>query len=251
MRTGAVGPQGIQGVQGITGPTGATGAVGPQGIQGVQGITGPTGATGAVGPQGIQGVQGITGPTGATGAVGPQGPTGLTGATGAVGPTGPLVAGTIGQTLRHNGTDWVASSALTNDGTDVTAGNDLNVTGDIDAGGNITTDSITITGNEIQKPGRTGASNLLPIAYGVIDGSTPAVIIGSTNISVGSGATGVYVITITSEAYDKDTYITIATLSEAEGTIYVTDDGSGKLEVHTFVGATPADRNFTFTVFKP
>jgi hypothetical protein len=60
-----------------------------------QGITGPTGS---------QGIQGITGPTGATGA------------------TGPLVAGTVNQTLRHDGTTWAASSTLVNDGTNVGVG---------------------------------------------------------------------------------------------------------------------------------
>jgi len=79
----AIGPQGIQG------PVGATGAQGPQGPQGIQGL---------------QGIQGIQGPVGATGA------------------TGPLVSGTSGQTLRHNGTTWVANSTLYNDGTNVGIG---------------------------------------------------------------------------------------------------------------------------------
>jgi hypothetical protein len=35
------------------------------------------------------------------------------------GPGGVLPTGTLNQTLRHNGTSWVASGALTNDGTDV------------------------------------------------------------------------------------------------------------------------------------
>jgi hypothetical protein len=85
---------GTSGSSGATGPTGPTGATGLQGIQGIQGIPGPTGATGL---------------TGAAGATGPIGPTGLTGA------TGPLVAGTTGQTLRHNGTTWVANSNIFND----------------------------------------------------------------------------------------------------------------------------------------
>jgi hypothetical protein len=45
-----------------------------------------------------------------TAPAGPQGP---------VGPAGPLVDGTAGQTLRHDGTGWVSSSLLYNDGTDV------------------------------------------------------------------------------------------------------------------------------------
>jgi hypothetical protein len=44
---------------------------------------------------------------------GPQGP---------IGPEGPLLAGTSGQTLRHNGTTWIANSLLFNDGTNVGIG---------------------------------------------------------------------------------------------------------------------------------
>jgi len=94
----AIGPQG---------PTGATGT-------GINGVTGPTGATGASGI-GLTGSIGPTGPTGVTG-------TGLTGATGATGATGPLVAGTLGQTLRYDGTSWVANSNIYNDGTNVGIG---------------------------------------------------------------------------------------------------------------------------------
>jgi hypothetical protein len=100
--------------------TGAQGNTGPTGSQGIQGIAGPTGAQGITGPTGSQGIQGITGPTGATGA------------------TGPLVAGTVNQTLRHDGTTWAASSTLVNDGTNVGIGQPsptekLDVTGNVRA----------------------------------------------------------------------------------------------------------------------
>ncbi|MDD3876500.1 MAG: tail fiber domain-containing protein [Bacteroidales bacterium] len=97
----AIGPQGPIG---LTGPTGTNGA------------TGPTGAVGPTGPIGLTGLQGATGTTGATGA---NGATGLTGPTGA---TGPLVAGTNMQTLRYNGTDWVANDVLRNDGSTIGMG---------------------------------------------------------------------------------------------------------------------------------
>jgi hypothetical protein len=152
--TGSTGADGATGPQGIAGPTGAVGATGPQGItgptgsqgiQGIQGIAGPTGAQGNTGPTGSQGIQGIAGPTGADGATGPQGiagPTGsqgiqgITGPTGATGATGPLVAGTVNQTLRHDGTTWAASSTLVNDGTNVGVGQPsptekLDVTGNV------------------------------------------------------------------------------------------------------------------------
>jgi hypothetical protein len=129
--TGPAGAQGLQGVAGPTGPTGLTGATGPAGAQGLQGVagpagpTGPTGLTGATGPAGVQGVAGPTGLTGATGPAGTngtQGPIGLTGATGPQGPAGALPAGSNNQTLRNNGTTWVANSTLTNTGTAIGIG---------------------------------------------------------------------------------------------------------------------------------
>ncbi len=66
-----------------------------------------------------------SGSGGAQGATGPQGPSGadgIDGNDGATGATGPLVSGTSGQTLRHNGSDWVATSNLYNAGTNVGIG---------------------------------------------------------------------------------------------------------------------------------
>jgi len=82
------------------------------------GATGTTGATGATGVTGMTGATGVTG-NGLTGATGPTGATGTTGA------TGPLVAGTAGQTLRYDGTNWVANSLLFNDGTNIGIGTTL------------------------------------------------------------------------------------------------------------------------------
>lgn len=128
--TGATGPQGIpgptgaQGAQGVTGSTGSQGPTGIQGPQGPTGVQGPIGATGPAGPQGLQGAtgpQGVAGPTGAQGATGgigptgPQGTTGASGPTGATGPAGTFTTGTLGQTVHHNGTDWVATSNLFHD----------------------------------------------------------------------------------------------------------------------------------------
>ncbi|MFH0865240.1 MAG: hypothetical protein V1904_03545 [Bacteroidota bacterium] len=135
--TGLTGDQGLQGIQGATGTTGETGAQGIQGETGLTGNTGPTGdqglqgiqgETGLTGDQGLQGVQGVTGPTGdqglqgIQGVTGPTGEQGIQGDIGLTGATGPLVVGTTGQTLRHDGTDWVANSLLYNDGNNVGIG---------------------------------------------------------------------------------------------------------------------------------
>jgi len=68
------------------------------------------------------GATGPTGPTGPAGADGTNGTNGVDGSDGATGPTGPLVSGTSGQTLRNNGSTWVANSILYNDGTNVGVG---------------------------------------------------------------------------------------------------------------------------------
>lgn len=148
--TGPTGPQGLQGVPGSPGQNGSVGPTGPTGANGLNGATGPTGAqgvTGATGPQGptgtgvgipgptgpqgptgASGVDGSTGPTGATGLQGSQGPQGIPGPTGAqgptgvTGPTGPLVAGSTNQTLRYDGSNWVANSTIWNTGTNVGIG---------------------------------------------------------------------------------------------------------------------------------
>jgi len=80
---------------------------------------GATGATGAQGPAGATGAQGIQGVAGSTGAAGAQGPVG---ATGPQGPAGALPSGTTNQTLRHDGTSWVANSLITNTGNNVGIG---------------------------------------------------------------------------------------------------------------------------------
>jgi hypothetical protein len=101
-----------------SGTSGATGPMGPQGPSGSDGTNGSNGGTGAAGPSGTDGSDGATGPTGANG---------TTGATGATGATGPLVAGTTNQTLRYNGSSWVSDGNLTNSGTLVSVGGQLNV----------------------------------------------------------------------------------------------------------------------------
>lgn len=117
---GATGPQGIQGTAGAVGaqgPIGLTGPTGPAGPQGAIGLTGSIGAQGPAGPQGLTGAVGPAGPQGLVGPTGPQGQQGIQGLTGPTGPQGTIAPGTLGQTLRHNGTTWVATSNLFNNPT--------------------------------------------------------------------------------------------------------------------------------------
>ena len=144
---GPTGPQGPQGVAGTDGANGADGAQGPQGEQGPQGVAGTEGNDGV---DGIDGEQGPAGPAGPTGPQGPQGAAGTEGndgtnglsayetwlnlgnsgteqnfidsLTGPQGETGPLITGAESQTLYNNGSEWVATSNLSNDGTNVGIG---------------------------------------------------------------------------------------------------------------------------------
>jgi hypothetical protein len=179
-----IGAKGDQGIQGPIGPQGEQGIEGPQGLKGDKGDAGTglynkgswtTGLTYNPGeyvfatnttqtgnsmwivkasspfvsnteprldltnwvefqaPQGPQGIQGIQGP------VGPQGP------------AGPLVSGTNGQTLRNNGTTWVANSNIFDNGTNVGVGTTsptqkLEVNGNIKLNGNLV-DYNNLSGN--------------------------------------------------------------------------------------------------------
>jgi len=76
----------------------------------LDGTAGTIGVTGPVGPSGIDGIDGLDGATGPTGPTGP------------IGPTGQLVPGANGQTLRHDGNYWEASSTLYNSGTNIGVG---------------------------------------------------------------------------------------------------------------------------------
>ena len=118
---GEAGPQGIQGTQGDVGLTGAPGPPGSNGANGPQGEAGPQGIQGV---QGDVGLTGAPGPPGANGANGSQGEAGLQGNQGVQGDVGPLVSGTNGQTLYNNGTEWVSTSNLYNDGTSIAIGTD-------------------------------------------------------------------------------------------------------------------------------
>jgi len=152
---GEQGPTGPQGEQGPAGPKGDRGETGPQGPQGFPGEVGPEGPRGpagvgltlrgswspdatyvegdyvfdessgtvgvnsmwicqnAVGPSAIQPKDDTDNWVEFQAPEGPEGPQG---------PEGPLVPGLEGQTLRHNGTTWEASSTIYNSGSNVGIG---------------------------------------------------------------------------------------------------------------------------------
>jgi len=169
--TGSQGPTGADGStgsQGSTGPTGADGATGPQGTTGLTGSIGPTGATGsqgATGADGSTGAAGVTGSQGTTGADGSTGADGAMGPTGADGATGPLVSGSSGQTLYHNGSDWTATSNFYHDGTDVGIGTTapsqkLEVSGNVEL--NSTSNTFMIDNDDVVRTNGTNSIYLGP-----------------------------------------------------------------------------------------
>ena len=119
---GVAGPAGAAGSQGIQGLTGPAGAQGPIGLTGPAGAAGTNGATGAQGPIGLTGPAGAAGTNGAAGVAGPQGPQGIQGLTGPAGAAATLPTGSASQTLRNDGTTWVANSTLNNTGTAIGIG---------------------------------------------------------------------------------------------------------------------------------
>ena len=216
---GIDGAQGLQGEQGIQGPAGPTGPQGPQGVAGTDGTNGIDGA------QGPQGEQGPAGPTGPTGPQGPQGVAGTEGAdgtnglsayetwlnlgnsgteqnfidslTGPQGETGPLITGAESQTLYNNGSEWVATSNLSNDGTNVGIG-----TSSVDASAILQIEStskgvlfprMTLEQRNIISSPQTGLlifqTDNTPGFY-FYDGSSWLALTGSTDSGSGTGASG-------------------------------------------------------------
>lgn len=86
-----------------------TGAVTFPNVDGVEGQALTTDGSGTVSWTTVTGVQGATGPTGPTGTFG--------------------VVGVLGETIYHNGSDWVNASNLSNDGTTVSTSADMLING--------------------------------------------------------------------------------------------------------------------------
>ncbi|MFT4981233.1 MAG: hypothetical protein ACI9UR_001084 [Bacteroidia bacterium] len=139
----------------------------------------------------------FTGADGATGPSGADGSNGSDGVTGPQGPTGPLVSGSSDQTLRHDGSSWVASSLLDNDGSVIRIGSAgaassvgntvLSVKGDISGTGFSYLTSFD--GTSTQSTG--SGVNILNTLTGNMTGATHTGIYNQVNGSAGTHK-GVY-----------------------------------------------------------
>lgn len=110
---------------------------------------------------------------------------------------------------------------------------------------------------EVNRP-TTGAANMVPIAYGMID-AAGVVQNGSGNFTVtrGPGGGGVnantYIITITNETYYYQDYTTSATVSSTGPKfISVNSLGGNTLSVYIYdITGTQISSDFTFVTYKP
>jgi len=139
--------------------------------------------------------------------------------------------------------DIYATSDITTD-TDVWSDN-------VYALSNIESGAVVQVGTEVNRTAQ-GTADLIPIAYGVVDGSNGNILSGSGNFSVSHSGTGVYSIVITGETFNSNDFTTNATAKNTSPIIVTIGDSSGNLIVRTWNSSGSAsDSDFHFVVFKP
>ncbi|MDB5283815.1 MAG: Protein of unknown function precursor [Bacteroidota bacterium] len=114
-----------------------------------------------------------------------------------------------------------------------------------------TSDWVQTSSTKVQSS-KTDTANLIPIAYGFVDGlsGTPTILASTNNCTVTLSSTGSYAITIAGENYFYSNYNVSLTLVDAG--FIAASSGSGKLFVYTSnTAGTAANARFYFTVYKP
>ena len=116
------------------------------------------------------------------------------------------------------------------------------------------TEKLDVVGNikvsgEVNHPS-TGASNLLPIAFGSIS-SAGAINTGSENFAVSRTAAGSYTIDINNHSYTLSTYATVVTVVGSTPLVAMTSSGSGNLTIRLYnLSGVLTDATFHFVVHK-
>ncbi len=115
--------------------------------------------------------------------------------------------------------------------------------------------TINISSNtgEVNNSAKTGAANLVPIAYGSINGTGTILNAGTGNFSVTWDAGNLwYLITITGESYHFANYITTVTPIGSANLSSATTSVGGDLIVTIYSSAnTKVQNSFQFVIFKP
>ncbi len=152
---------------------------------------------------------------------------------------------------------------------DITAGGDIGSTGDIVAGGNV------VINEKVVRPNATGSADMIPIAYGNVEGiyhnetyNTVPVSSGTGNFSVSKGfrnwpsfyyVAGEYLITIDDVDYNSTDYVTVVTTragGNSQAWVTASAHADGQLMI-SFIGFDEnmdpeyKSNSFYFVVYKP
>ncbi len=133
----------------------------------------------------------------------------------------------------------------------------VNPSGDVAIGTLSAMEQLHVKGNVYVEDGKvmrntTTTTDLLPIAYGVVD-LNGNILSGSGNFTVNHIGTGDYRIAIQGEAYSSDTYTCVAMPRNTINLMLLSmGDKNDELRIRTwFKSGSAADNTFHFVVYKP
>ena len=128
---GSSGSNGTNGSSGSSGTSGSNGTNGSSGSSGSNGTNGSSGSNGTNGSSGSSGSNGTNGSSGTSGSNGTNGSSGSSGSNGTNGSSGTSIttSGTNNKVVKFTSASTVGDSSITDDGTTVTIGGNLVVSG--------------------------------------------------------------------------------------------------------------------------
>ena len=128
---GSSGTSGSSGSNGSSGTSGSSGSNGSSGTSGSSGSNGSSGTSGSSGSSGTAGTSGSSGSNGSSGSSGSNGSSGTSGSSGSNGSSGTSIttSGTNNKVVKFTSASTVGDSSITDDGTTVTIGGNLVVSG--------------------------------------------------------------------------------------------------------------------------
>ena len=129
--SGSNGSSGTSGSSGSNGSSGSSGSSGTAGTSGSSGSNGSSGSSGSNGSSGTSGSSGSNGSSGTSGSSGSNGSSGTSGSSGSNGSSGTSIttSGTNNKVVKFTSASTVGDSSITDDGTTVTIGGNLVVSG--------------------------------------------------------------------------------------------------------------------------